>query len=92
MRIKIMGRMWDLLFQRTDEMRSRKLLGLCDPPETKGRKIWVSPSLKGEERLEVIIHELTHAAGWHIDEPFVEQFGIDLARTLWRLGYRNVSE
>jgi hypothetical protein len=44
--------------------------------------------LQGEEKLEVVIHELVHAAGWHIDEEFTEIFAKDVARVLWRLGYR----
>ena len=46
-------------------------------------------ALHGEERLEVLLHELVHAAGWHIDEAFVERFASDAARALWRLGYRD---
>jgi hypothetical protein len=50
-----------------------------------------SPSnLRGEERLEVLLHELVHAAGWHLGESIVEQFANDAARALWRLGYRDV--
>jgi hypothetical protein len=40
----------------------------------------------------VLIHEIVHAAGWHIDETFVERFACDAARALWRLGYRNGNE
>ena len=42
--------------------------------------------------MEVLIHEMLHAAGWHIDESFVEQFASDAARTLWRLGYHTESK
>ena len=52
----------------------------------------MSSSLRGEERLEVLIHELVHAASWHIDETFVEQFARDAARALWRVGYRDGDE
>lgn len=41
--------------------------------------------LRGSHRL---ILELLHAAGWHIDEAFVEQFAHDAARALGR-GYGN---
>lgn len=40
------------------------------------------------ERLDTIIHEVAHAALPDHDEAFIEQFGTDLARILWRLGYR----
>jgi hypothetical protein len=66
--------------------------GDCEPPDKRGKEIRISSSLRGEQRLEVLVHELLHAAGWHIDESFVEQFARDAARTLWRVGYRNADE
>jgi hypothetical protein len=52
------------------------------------KSIRVDASLAGEERLEVLLHELLHAAGWPIDEGFVTNFAADAAHVLWRLGYR----
>jgi hypothetical protein len=63
--------------------------GDCDPPNQPNKEIRISSALRGEERLEVLIHELVHAAGWHIDETFVERFARDAARAFWRLGYRD---
>ncbi len=63
--------------------------GDCDPPNQPGKEIRISSALRGEERPEVLIHELVHAAGWHIDEMFVERFARDAARALWRLGYHD---
>ena len=85
MRIQVQGKYWNLKFVR---INSEKQIGHCDSPELPNRTIKIDNRLKGEEKLEVIVHELLHAAGWHIDEEFVEQFGIDVARVLWRLGYR----
>jgi hypothetical protein len=62
--------------------------GDCDAPTTPNKEIRIASNLRGEERLEVLIHEMVHAAGWHIDETFVEQFASDAARALWRQGYR----
>ncbi len=87
MRIRVLNRFWNLRF--TPNLANR---GDCDPPTAPGKEIRVSSSLRGEERLEVLIHELVHAAGWHIDETFVEKFARDTARALWRLGYRNGDE
>jgi hypothetical protein len=84
MRVKILNRMWNLRFAHN--MANR---GDCDPPDKPGKAIRVSSALRGEERLEVVVHELVHAAGWHIDEGFAEQFASDVARVLWRLGYRD---
>ena len=83
MRVRILGRFWELRFASGLSNR-----GDCDPPDKRGKEIRVSADLQGEERLEILLHELVHAAGWHIDESFAEQFARDVARILWRLGHR----
>jgi len=50
--------------------------------------IRVRKDLEGEEELEVLLHEFMHAAYWDHDEEFVEEVAADLAKLLWRLGYR----
>ena len=65
-RFKILGRFWRLRF--APNMANR---GDCDPPSQRKKEIRISSTLRGEERLEVLLHELLHAAGWHIDEAFV---------------------
>ena len=87
MRVKILGKFWRLRF--APNMASR---GDCDPPDKRGKEIRIASSLRGEEKLEVLIHEMVHAAGWHIDEEFVDRFAKDAARALWRLGYRETGE
>lgn len=82
-RVTMLGRRWLLRF--APNMSNR---GECDPPDEPGKEIRISSAIEGEERLEVLLHELLHAAGWHIDETFVERFASDSAHVLWRLGYR----
>jgi hypothetical protein len=41
-----------------------------------------------KKMLETIIHEALHACNWRAKEPDVLQTGKDIARLLWRLGYR----
>ena len=62
--------------------------GECEPPESKRKEIRVRSTLRGEERLEVVLHECLHAADWHKDEEWVERLAVDLAKILWKLGYR----
>lgn len=96
-RVRLMGRWWALRFNR----RLRSNRGRCNPP---GQRQWITidADLVGLERLEVLIHEMTHAASWDVvdkagltkreEEQFVERWGRDLARALWQLGYRCQNE
>jgi len=62
--------------------------GMCSHPNKPGRTIWIRSDLEGLERLEVAIHEMLHAAMWHVDEEYIDEWGADIARALWRLGVR----
>ena len=83
MRIYIRKKRWELVFEKLTGCR-----GDCDSPESRGKRIRISRSLKGEEQLEVLIHEFLHAAYWDMDEEAVESAAADIARALWKLGYR----
>lgn len=85
MQLTILGKRWQYLqVSKVDRKESR---GECDPPDQTNKAIRVLKRLSGEERMEVAIHEMVHAAGWHIDEKFVEQFAADVARNLFKLGF-----
>ena len=84
MRLTILGKRWWLRF-----VALRTNRGECDPPTKPNKEIRVDSQLRGEERLEVLIHEQIHAAGWHLDEEFVTRFAQDLARNLTKLGYHD---
>lgn len=63
--------------------------GDCDPPNTPAKEIRIANGLSAFEHLEVSIHEFKHADDFHkFDEGYVTRFSKDLARFLWRLGYR----
>jgi len=66
--------------------------GQCDDPTIESPEIWIDPRLVGEHRLEILIHELLHAAFWDIDESVIEQVAKDFARVLTRMGYRKQDE
>ena len=84
MRIKIGGKYWNLGFTELDEETG----GECDSPDTNGKEIRIATDIKNQEELEVIIHELLHAADWSKDEDWVEVIADDIARTLWKLGWK----
>lgn len=87
MQLTILGKRWSLRFvPKVDSKGSR---GECDPPDQPKKEIRVLSRLTDEERMEVLIHEMLHAASWHIDEKFVEQFAADAARNLTKLGFKD---
>lgn len=84
MRIKIANKYWNLIFTELDEETG----GECDSPDTRGKEIRIAKDLKNQEELEIIIHELLHAADWSKDEEWVEQVAYDLSLILLKLGWK----
>lgn len=88
MRVSILGKRWELVFQELPEDR----LGECDSPDTKGKQIRIDPRVSGELELDTIIHEIRHAELFHVFiEEWCEFSSSSLARILWMLGYRRTN-
>lgn len=83
MKINILGKEWDLKYCHNLSDRGR-----CDSPHTTNKTIRIWGGLKGEEELEVLLHEMLHAAFWQIDEEYIESAAKDISKILYRLGYR----
>lgn len=83
--VTIRGRRWQILF--TVDL-PRNVDGLCDPPDTPRRSIRIRKTLKGERLLEVLLHEIEHAAHWTQAEESVAEIAEEKARILTRLGIR----
>jgi len=81
MRCRLRGKYYTLKFARLN----RPLMGLCNWDE---RTITIANRLSGELELDTIIHELLHACQPDLAEDTVEQTATDMARVLFRLGYR----
>ena len=58
----------------------------------KERKILVHQALRGERRLDVVLHELLHAHFPELSEEDVTQSASEIAEVLWNLGYRGLDE
>lgn len=56
------------------------------------KEVRISGDMKGEKLLDTIIHEALHVGCWDLDEEVVEEVATDIARLLWRLGYRNLND
>ena len=80
---RILGKRWNLRFTPLKINR-----GECDAPATPRKQIRIDSRLQDQEQLEVILHELMHAANWSLDEDHITATGKDFAAILWRLGYR----
>ena len=85
--VRILGKRWEIIFVPQHEL-AKDEDGLCDAPDTPAKALRILDALEGEALLETVIHEFTHAADWSKDDAWVHPFGRDLARVLWRLGYR----
>lgn len=66
---------------------SRDQSGLCTRT-SRGFTVDILLTRPEREVLEVLIHELLHAAYWDLDEHAVAETADDIAGILWRLGWR----
>lgn len=88
MRFTILGKRWEFCRKKKVVVEGEAVDGSCDGPSVKGKKIIIDDSLSGQRELEVLIHEMIHASGWHIDHSYINQFSSDVARILTKLGYK----
>ncbi len=75
---------------RLSRHQSKKLDGTCDDPSTPNKAIETDPRLKGQVHLETVLHEALHAAYFDLSEEAIGDAARDIARLLWRLGYRQI--
>lgn len=61
----------------------------CDPPDRTRRTICICDGLTPERELDVLIHEMLHAAYWDLDEAAIAETATDIAKALIALGYCN---
>ena len=78
MRVKVLGKYWSMVFGGTKPDED----GRCDAPEVPNRRIYLRKSLRGDVLLETVIHEVVHAAAFHVDEEYVSEFAADLTKIL----------
>lgn len=83
MKLHLAGKRWTLRF-----VPRLAVDGDCDPPAARNKAIRIAQQLHGERRLAVLIHEMLHATHWSLDEAWIDAVSTDIARALWRLGYR----
>jgi hypothetical protein len=64
--------------------------GTCDPPDAKGKKIFIRRTLPPRRLLEVLVDESIHASCWDLDNEVVVEMAERISAFLWRCGYRRV--
>jgi len=62
--------------------------GECSDPNMPNPMIRYYVGLKNTRRLDVLIHEMLHGCFWDISEEAIQFPATDIARVLWRMGYR----
>ena len=69
-------------------IRRRGELGGCEGPFVREKRMDIP--LEGDSLLDLstVIHEGVHACLWDLDEEAVTESANDIARLLWRLGWR----
>ena len=75
-----MGKFWNLRY-----VPQLSLRGYCDSPENKNKEIVIWQGLKGQELLEVLVHEMLHACAYKaLSEEFVTEAADDISRAIWK--------
>jgi hypothetical protein len=87
-RFKLSGKFLRILFVHY----RKQFHGQCDPPQQKPREIWIDRRLAGQKLLEIVLHEAIHARLWRLKERDVREFARDLARLIYRLGFKECSD
>ena len=62
--------------------------GMTDTYSLNERIMVISSEPYTKSELETAVHESLHASNWAASEEVVTRVGRDVARFLWRLGYR----
>ena len=86
--VNVAGKRWGLRFVAMPDKKDKKCKGYCESPDKKNKEIVIKKDLPPKEELDTTLHELLHAADWSKDEEWVDQVGTDIAKILWRLGWR----
>lgn len=93
LRISLRHGTWWLTFRKAESSCMAGVRGSCDDIAKTGRKwIYISDDLRGKELLDVLIHEMSHAADPRAGEEAIEDQASTIADALWRLGWRQTKE
>lgn len=86
--VSLRGKRWKIRELPASKLPQRD--GECDHPNLARKEIRLRNNLGSKRKLEIALHEGLHACLWDLDEEAIEEIAHDLARMVWRLGYRHV--
>ena len=89
-RSKIAGRVWRIRYE--DAKTMGKDWGRCWLPAGRHPLIQIRRALRGYRAMDVLVHEVLHAARPELDEQAVEATATAIARALWKAGYRRMDQ
>jgi len=81
-KISINGTKWRLRFVDPGPWTFDEPMGECSHPDSDMKEILISNKLKGQELVEIIIHEMLHASMWIVSEETVDQTAKDISKAL----------
>jgi hypothetical protein len=84
LRVTVGGRYWALSFPKS---MPRSMWGFTDDPKQKRKSIKVKRTLRPDQFLDTLIHELLHAAEWDANEEWVDKIGTHTAQILILAGW-----
>lgn len=84
--LRVYGATAPVSFRRVKGMG--KAFGFVRRVNTGKFKIYIDPELRGQIKLDALIHESLHAADWTKEEEWVNDTAAGIAKLLWDLGYR----
>ncbi len=92
--IELLGKRWNLIRKPLGRHRigGHRVDGFCTNPQDPNKQIQVDSRLTELDELETLIHEMNHAMNWSLSEAHVTESSRDMARSLWKLGYRKVKD
>lgn len=82
------GKRWRLSWGGNPTLDGEPVDGLCNFEK---RKLTIRGGLKPLSELDTLIHELSHACHEYLHEDAIDPKSTDIARVLWRCGYRKLT-
>ena len=72
--------------REVDGRKLRGRYGSCDNPRQPDPEIWIRKNMADVKKVEILLHEMIHAAWFSIDEDDVDRVAKDMVKALVALG------